>query len=163
MNITLIAAMTKHGVIGKNGQMPWHLPDELQHFKAVTIGKPILMGRKTFASIGRALPKRRNLVLSQQANLALPGCEVYSSLNAALESISPDEELMVIGGATLYTQTLPLAQCIYLTLVDCEEVGDVYFPKLNLEEWQEISRQSYEADAANQYAFQIVQLRRREP
>lgn len=158
--ISLIVAMAKNGVIGAEGQMPWHLPAELAHFKKMTLGKPVLMGRRTFNSIGRALPYRRNLILSQQVDLRVPQCETFSSLATALAAVSAEEELMVIGGATLYQQTLPLAKRLYLTFIDCELSGDTYFPQWNPAEWRETHSTHHPADALNRFAFHSLQLDR---
>lgn len=152
--------MAHHRVIGCAGQMPWHLPAELAHFKKITLGKTVLMGRRTLMSIGRPLPDRRNLVLTQQTDLQWPGCEVYFSLPDALAAVPPDEELMVIGGAQLYQQTLPLANRLYLTFIDCELLGDTYFPEWNPDEWREVSRLHHPADARNRFPFCSIQLER---
>lgn len=158
--ISIIAAMARQRVIGNQGQMPWHLPAELAYFKKLTLGKPVVMGRRTFNSIGRPLPYRRNLILTQQTDLRLPGCEIYFSLEAALSAVDASEELMVIGGATLYQQTLPLAQRLYLTFIDSDLAGDTVFPEWNAAEWQEVSSYSHPADAYNCFAFRSVQLDR---
>jgi dihydrofolate reductase len=159
--ISLIAAMGKHRVIGSQGRMPWHLPAELAYFKTLTLGKPVLMGRRTFTSIGRPLPNRRNMVLTQQTGLALPGCEIYHSLESALAAVAPEEELMVIGGAELFRQTLPLAQRLYLTFIECELPGDTYFPDWDPSSWREVQNSFHPADAANNFAFRTVQLERK--
>lgn len=156
--ISLIAAMAKNRVIGHSGRMPWHLPAELAHFKKITLGKTVLMGRRTFESIGRPLPHRRNLIITRQKNWHLTGCEVYPSLEAALTAAPADEELMVIGGATLYLQTLPLAQRLYLSFIECESPGDTYFPAWDPAEWQESNRRAHPADTHNLFAFTSVQL-----
>jgi dihydrofolate reductase len=158
--ISLIAAMAKHNVIGYEGQMPWRLPAELAHFKKITLGKTVLMGRRTFQSIGRPLPNRRNLVLTQQTGLRLPGCEIYNDWKAALAAVRPDEELMVMGGATLYEQALPFAQRLYLTFIDCDLPGDTWFPDWNPAEWRETRSFFHAADADNCFAFRCVQLDR---
>lgn len=158
MIISLVAAMAHHRVIGFAGQMPWHLPAELAHFKKITLGKTVLMGRRTFISIGRPLPQRRNLILTRQTDLHLPGCEIYFSLEAALAAAAADAELMVIGGAELFQQTLPQAQRLYLTFIDCEMPGDTYFPAWDPAQWRESHSVSHPADAANRFAFRSVQL-----
>ncbi len=161
MNISIVAAMSiDDRVIGKDGQMPWHLPAELAHFKKVTLGHPVLMGRKTFISIGRPLPKRRNLILSHQPDLHLPGCEVYSSLEKALSSVANDEELMVIGGAELFGQTLAIANYMYLTFIDGKFEGDAFFPPWNQNEWQETASETFLKDTNNPYSFRMVKFSR---
>jgi dihydrofolate reductase len=159
--ISLVAAMSRHRVIGFGGKMPWHLPAELAYFKKITLAKPVLMGRRTFESIGRALPQRRNLVLSGQRDLQLPGCEMYSALEAALAAVSNDEELMVIGGAELFRQTLPLAQRLYLTFIDYEFPGDAYFPEWDQTQWREIASAHHPTDAKNPLTFRTVLLEKK--
>ena len=160
--ITLIAAMTRKGyVIGQAGSLPWHLPADLQHFKQLTLGKSILMGRKTFSSIGHALPGRRNLVLSRQPKFEANGCEVFSSADAALEAIDPAEELMVIGGAVVYKQLLATADRMQLTWVDAELTGDTYFPAWDQNDWQLVSEVHYPADSKNAYSYSFLDLKRK--
>lgn len=158
--ISLIAAITKNRVIGHEGAMPWHLPAELAYFKKITLGKTVLMGRRTFESIGKALPYRRNWVLSHKADLCLPGCEIFPSLEIALAAMPAHEELVVIGGATLYEQTLPLANRLYLTFVDCELPGDTYFPEWDPGDWHETSSFSHSTDHHHAYSFRTVQFDR---
>ncbi len=158
--ISLIAAMANRNIIGHKGQMPWHLPAELAHFKKITLGKTVLMGRRTFQSIGRPLPNRRNLVLTQQTGLRLPGCEIYNSLEAALAAVRPDEELMVIGGAALFKEVLPFAQRLYLTFIDCDVPGDTYFPDWDPREWRETHSFFHATDDNNRFNFRCVQLDR---
>ncbi len=150
--ISLIAAMADDRVIGFEGKMPWHLPADLRHFKTVTLGKPILMGRSTYESIGRPLPGRQNVVLSSRADLSIPGCDVYASLETALKAVPETQELMVIGGETLYRQCLPFASRLYLTFIEGSFSGDTFFPEWSSDEWQEISRESGE-DNGLTYAF----------
>src|SRR5689334_16590984 len=144
--ISLIAAMSKNRVIGYKGKMPWHLPAELAYFKKLTLGKAVLMGRLTYESIGRPLPNRRNIILTHQQDFQLSGCEIYSSLSQAISAMADQDELMIIGGATLFTQTLPIADILYLTVIDGEFEGDAFFPEWDPTEWQEISRQTFAAD-----------------
>lgn len=157
----MIAALARNRVIGLDNQMPWHLPADLKHFKAMTLGKPIIMGRKTWDSLGRPLPGRLNLVISRQAGLQLEGAEVFSSLGDAL--VRADawaqgqgvDELMLIGGAQLYAQALPLAERLYLTRIELEPEGDAHFPEWPANEWQRISHAPYEAEGdIPAYAFE---------
>lgn len=156
MKISLIVAKSKNNVIGKNNQMPWHLPADLKHFKNITMGKPIIMGRKTFDSMGKPLPGRRNIIISRDKNLLIQGCEVFNSVDEALNAVRNELEVMIIGGANLYLQTLTRANCIYLTIIDAEFEGDTFFPELN-KTWQLISEEKFLADEKNlfPYCFQV--------
>lgn len=156
-SITLIAAMANNRAIGLDGDMPWHLPGELKHFKAATMGKAIVMGRKTWESIGRALPGRQNIVVSRNPDYVAENCLVVQSLDEALHR-SDSEEVMVIGGGQLYRQALPVASRMILTRVDCEPEADTWFPRWSQDEWQEVSRRSQPADDQNQYAFEVLEL-----
>lgn len=159
--INLVAAMANNRVIGRDNQMPWHLPADLQHFKSVTMNHPILMGRKTFESIGRPLPGRRNLVISRNPDLQLVGAEVFDSLDAAMTACSDADQLMIIGGANLYAQTLPLADRLYLTFIDLDTNGDAHFPEWQDEDWQEVNTESHQPDDKNPHHYQFVTLERR--
>lgn len=160
MLISLVAAMAHDRVIGFNESMPWHLPAELAYFKKITLGKPVLMGRRTFLSIGKALPGRRNLVLTRQKDLQLPGCEVYTSLEEVLKASSKLPELMIIGGAQLFEQTLAIADRLYLSFIDFNFPGDTFFPAWKESEWQEIERIDHPSDNLNPYNFYSVRLDR---
>jgi dihydrofolate reductase len=157
--IALVVAVADNGVIGRAGKLPWHLPDDLKHFKTITIGKPILMGRRTFESIGRPLPDRRNLVLSRSSALAIAGVEHVRSLDEARSQVRDAEELCVIGGAEVYAVALPLASCVYLTQVHAVVAGDSYFRLDKLKGWTEVARTEHPADARHAYAMSFVQLR----
>lgn len=161
MNRTLciVAAMGQNLAIGKDGEMPWHLPAELKHFKRTTLGKPIVMGRKTYQSIGRPLPGRQNLVVSRNAAFRAEGCQVVSSLVEAIEA-AEGPELMVIGGGQLYQQALPLASRMVLTVIDCSPEADTWFPQWDAANWQLLSSERYEADEQNPLAFEISEWRR---
>jgi dihydrofolate reductase len=158
--ITIIAALGRNCAIGLDGRMPWHLPDELKHFKKVTMGKPVIMGRKTFESIGMALPGRQNIVVSRNPELAIEGCDVAGSLEQALE-IADGEEVMIIGGGELYRLALPLASRMHLTVVDCEPEADTWFPEWGRSEWEQLSSEHHPADDRHQYAFEMQEWRRR--
>lgn len=160
-SINLVAAMANNRVIGRDNQMPWHLPADLQHFKSVTMSHPILMGRKTFESIGRPLPGRRNLVISRNPGLQLEGAEVFNSLEQAIAACAGVEQLMIIGGANLYQQTLAMADRLYLTFIELDTDGDAHFPEWQDDEWQEIDRESHQPDDKNPYHYQFVTLERR--
>ncbi len=163
MRLTLVVAAAENGVIGRDGALPWHLPADLGHFKRSTLGKPILMGRKTHQSIGRALPGRLNLVLTRQQDYAAPGCELVHSLDEAVVRAERDgaEELMIIGGAGLYRMALPRAERILLTRVHGAFEGDTRLPTFDPADWIELSRSRREADAANPVAMSFIELVRR--
>ena len=152
MKISLVVARSRNYVIGRNNQLPWRLPADLQYFKKITLGKTIVMGRKTFESIGRPLPGRRNIVISRDKNKHVVGVELFNSIDAVLKALKNDE-VMVIGGADLYQQFLPLANCIYQTIVDVELEGDAFFPVQDLNEWTLISENAHEKDERNEYGY----------
>lgn len=159
MRISMIAAMAKNRVIGLGNQMPWHLPIDLQHFKALTLGKPIVMGRKTFQSIGRPLPGRRNVVVSRQQPQDTQGAEWVTDLQQAFTLLADAEEVMVIGGGQIYQQCLPLAQRLYLTEIDLKTEGDAYFPDYQASaNWQLIAEQHHVADPHNPYSCRFITL-----
>lgn len=157
--ITIIAALARNRAIGFKGEMPWHLPAELKHFKESTMGKPIVMGRKTWESIGRALPGRQNIIVTRNRAFRAEECTVVKSLDEALEAAAGDE-VMIIGGGQLYQQALPLADRMILTLVDCEPRADTWFPDWNPEEWREINRRLQPADENNPLAYRVLNLER---
>ncbi|MFQ1802804.1 type 3 dihydrofolate reductase [Aeromonas veronii] len=163
MKISMIAAMAHDRVIGKDNQMPWHLPADLAHFKRVTLGKPVLMGRKTFESIGRPLPGRRNLVISRNPDYQVEGIEVVGSVEAALALLagSSVEELMVIGGGHLYAEMLPSADCLYLTQIDLAVEGDTRFPAFDDGQWQRVDCESHPADEKNPHPYSFETWQRR--
>lgn len=161
MIISIVVAMDRNRLIGANNRLPWHLPADLRHFKEITMGQPIIMGRKTHESIGRPLPGRANIVVSRAAGYRVEGCINVTSLDAAFAAAGDSDEAMVIGGASLYEQALPKTQCIYLTRVDHEFAGDTWFPEFDPREWLEITRDAYPADAANPYPYCFVTMERR--
>ncbi len=148
--------MANNRVIGKDNQMPWHLPADLGHFKAITLGKPIIMGRKTYESIGRPLPGRKNIVISRDKSYKLEGCETASSLEEAITLVSEVEEIMIIGGGNLYSQALPHADKLYLTFIDLDVDGDTQFPKYEDLKLTEIKREKHLKDEKNPYDYQFV-------
>jgi dihydrofolate reductase len=158
---SLVVAVARNGVIGRANQLPWHLPAELAHFKRVTMGHPVVMGRRTFQSIGRPLPGRLNIVVSRNLELEAPGCTVVPSLEAAWKAADGAQETCVIGGTTLFREALPIADRIYLTEVEAEVPGDTYFPELDRREWVEKASTRHEADERHAYSFRIVLLERR--
>jgi dihydrofolate reductase len=157
--VALVVAMADNGVIGRAGALPWHLPDDLKYFKVVTFGKPVLMGRRTFDSIGKPLPGRRNLILSHAAG-AVPGVEYVHSVGEARSLAAGAAELCVIGGAEVFALALPLATRIYLTRVHGEVAGDVLFPLRDFSAWHESQSVEHPADARHAYAMSFVTLER---
>ena len=160
--VSFVVAVAENGIIGQNGELPWgSLPDDLQHFKRLTLGHPVIMGRRTYDSLGRALPKRPNIVVTRQTGWAAPGCETAASVPSALARAHElDEHVCVIGGGEIYRQALPDADVIYLTEVHHAFEGDASFPALNPSEWHEESRERHEANERHAYAFSFVTLRR---
>lgn len=161
--ISLIWAMSENRVIGLNNRLPWHLPADLQHFKKLTLGKPILMGRMTWESLPGLLPDRKHIVLTHDTDYAADGCIVAHSFDQALALVKDEEELMIVGGAALYELALPLADRLYLTLVHAIIEGDTCFPQFNFEEWQEVERVYYPADAKNIHPLSFIKLVRISP
>lgn len=158
--ISLIVAVSANGVIGRGDELPWHLSDDLKRFKQLTLGKPIVMGRKTFESIGRALPGRQNIVLTRQSEFAANDCDVVSSIDAAIAASGGAGEVFVIGGSEIYRLFLPRAERIYMTRVHIDVDGDVRFPELDDDQWQETVRENHDADELNEYEFTTSVLER---
>ena len=160
-SISLVVARARNGVIGRDNALPWRLPEDLRHFKALTMGKPMLMGRRTFEAIGRALPGRLNLVLTRDPSWHAPGAIAVHSLEEAFARAQSAPELMVIGGAELFSLVLPLAERVYLTDVHGTMPGDTRFPDLASEEWRELERRVHAADADHAHAMTFRTLQRR--
>lgn len=154
--ISLVAAMAKNRVIGKDNGMPWHLPADLKHFKAVTLGKPIIMGRKTYESIGRPLPGRQNIVISSNKDYKLEGCDTVTSFESAMALVEQVEEVMVVGGGFLYSQVLPQANKLYLTFIDLDVDGDTQFPAYEHLSLTELKRETFLADEKNPHNYDFV-------
>ena len=161
MTISLVVAAANNHVIGSDGDLPWHLPDDLRSFKRITTGKPIVMGRKTHESIGRPLPGRQNIVLTRDAAYATAGCDVATSAEEALALAGDADEVMVIGGGEIYRAFLPVADRIYLTRVDAEIAGDTEFPPLDETEWELVSSEAHPADSRHAYAFEMMRYERK--
>jgi dihydrofolate reductase len=158
----MIAAMANNRVIGQNNQMPWHLPADLQHFKQITLNKPVIMGRKTFESIGRPLPNRRNIIISRDKAYQAEDIEVVSSVEAALELTKSCDEIMVIGGGLIYEQFLPMCDKLYLTFIDLEVTGDTCFPDYEkVANWQILESQQNEPNEKNNYSYKFVTLQKK--
>lgn len=163
MLISLIAALDRNRAIGRDNDLPWRLPDDLKRFKTLTLGKPILMGRKTAESLGRALPERRNLVLTRSGRVPFEGMQAVASVEEALAAARDDNaaELCVIGGAEIYALTLPMARAMYLTHVDTVvESADAFFPVFDAEKWKIIAREARAADAKHHFAYEFVDYER---
>lgn len=161
MTISIIAAMAKNQVIGKDGKLPWKLGPDMKRFRELTIGKPVIMGRKTFESIGKPLAGRVNIILTNRRDYQAADCIVTHSLEDALRAAGTASEIMVIGGAEVYNLFLPLAGRMYLTYIHHEFEGDAFFPAFDPAEWQEITRQDFRSDAQNPYSYSFVMLERK--
>ncbi len=162
MKISLIVAMANDRVIGRGNQMPWHLPADLKHFKSVTMGKPVAMGRRTFESIGRPLPGRLNIVISRNSDWHYEGVETATSLDDALSKVQDVTEVMVIGGGQLYVQALPIAQTLYLTHISLDvSDADTWFPEYHPEQWNSVDVIDCEPDEKNPYRYQFETLHRK--
>lgn len=159
--VSLVVAAAANDVIGVDNRLPWHLPEDLRRFRDVTMGKPIVMGRRTHESIGRALPGRRNIVLSGRPGYSAEGCEVADGLDAALALARDADEVMVIGGAALYREALPLARRIYLTRLHRRFEGDTRFPSLDNADWRAVERQDFPAGEERELGFSYLTLERR--
>jgi len=161
--ISAIVAMSENHVIGDDNQLPWHLPADLKHFKTITSGHPILMGRKTYESIGRPLPNRTNIIITRNASYEAPGCIVVQSINEAVESAASlgSNEIFIIGGAEVYKQLLPNIERIYLTIVHDVFDGDAFFPEFNANDWIEKEKVKHDADENNEYAYSFILMERK--
>ena len=160
MLVSLVVAMTRNRLIGRDNALPWRLPEDLKRFKAVTLGKPVLMGRRTFESIGRPLPGRTNLVLTRDAQWQAPGVTAVHSLEEALAQARDSTELAGIGGAEIFGLLLPLAGRIYLTRIHADIPGDTFFPPLQDSQWREVERREVPADERHAYDMTFVTLER---
>ena len=158
MKIAIVVAMAANRVIGRDNQLPWHLPADLKHFKQLTLGKPVVMGRKTYESIGRPLPERTNIVVTRDRDYGAPGCVVVHSLDEALAAAGEAAEVMVIGGAGIYRQVLPRTDTLYLTQVHAEFEGDTLFPELDAAQWREVARTDCEPDEKNPWRYSFLEL-----
>jgi len=158
--LSLIAAVARNGVIGRDGRIPWHLPGDLPRFKRITMGHPVIMGRKTWESLGRPLPGRRNIVLSRSPGLKLDGAEVFASLGDALAACADAAEVFVIGGTGAYREALPRADRLLLTEIDADIEGDACFPAFDRRKWRETAREIQPANPDNPLPFAYVDYER---
>ncbi len=157
--LSAIVAIDQNNVIGNHNKLPWHLPADLNYFKQVTLNKTIIMGRKTFESIGRPLPHRKNMIVTRDKNFKATACEIIYSIDDVIAmSQNNDEEFFLIGGAELFNQLLPHVKRLYLTLVHHTFEGDAFFPEIDFKEWNEISRVDYPADEKNAYSYSFLVL-----
>jgi dihydrofolate reductase len=163
MILSLIGAMGKNNELGKDNELLFSLPKDMKHFKEITTGHTVLMGRKTFESIGRPLPNRRNIVITRDASYSADGIEVVHSLDEALEEFkTTDQEIFVIGGGEMYMQALPFADKLYLTFVETSvENADTFFPEIAFDEWQEVSKERHEAEDKHAWPFTFVEYKRK--
>jgi dihydrofolate reductase len=161
MRVSFVVAMAENRAIGRDGGLPWHLPADLRHFKNLTIDHTVVMGRKTFDEVGRPLPRRRNVVVTRQRDWSAEGVEVVHGLDAALELVRGEAEVFIIGGAEIYRQALPRTDRIYLTRVETEVEGDVFFPEIDWDEWRIVAEEHHPADDRHAYAMTFLTYERR--
>jgi dihydrofolate reductase len=159
MNISIVVAISENNAIGKDNKLLWYLPNDLKHFKQITTGHTIIMGRKTYESVGKPLPNRRNIVITRQA-IVIPGCEVVNSVEAALALCNDEAEVFIVGGAEIYKQSVHLTDRIYLTIVHRQFEGDSFFPEISEEEWAETAREDYQPDEKNLIPYSFITLER---
>ncbi|SMM99530.1 Dihydrofolate reductase [uncultured Candidatus Thioglobus sp.] len=161
MRLSIIVAMDDNQLIGQNNALPWHLPADLAYFKKTTVGKTVLMGRKTHESIGRPLPNRRNIIVSRNPNFTAKGCEVVSNINDALKLAKDEEEVMIMGGASFYEQMLANINRLYITQIEGEFTGDAHFPEFDRSKFIEISRETHKPDEKNKHRYHFTILDRK--
>jgi dihydrofolate reductase len=159
MTISIVVAIAQNHAIGKDNKLLWHLPKDLKHFKEITTGGTVIMGRKTYDSVGRPLPNRRNIVITRQ-QIEIPGCEVVNSVEAALDLCRDEAEVFIVGGAEIYKQAMPLTDKIFLTIVHQDFEADTYFPEIKEDIWKETDRQDHEPDEKNQLPYSFITLER---
>jgi len=159
--LTIIAAIAHNNVLGKNNQLIWHLPADLKRFKKTTFGHCVIMGRKTYESLGKPLPNRTNIVITRDKNFKADGCVIVHSLNEAIKEAKTDDNPFILGGANIYKQAITLADVLDLTFVHHNFEGDVFFPEIDRSVWKEASRQDFKADTKNKYDYSFVRFERR--
>jgi dihydrofolate reductase len=158
-HITIVVAIAQNHAIGKNNQLLWNLPCDLKHFKDITTGHTVIMGRKTYESVGKPLPKRRNIIITRQ-NISIEGCEVVASIEDALALCADEEEVFIVGGAEIYRQSMHLTNRIYLTIVKKDFEADSFFPRIDAEEWKTTEQEDFEPDEKNSLPFSFITLER---
>ncbi len=159
-SLSIIVAMASNRTIGINNTLPWRCPEDLKHFKALTMGHHMIMGRKTFDSIGKPLPGRTTVVVTRNEALTIDGCTIAHSLNGAIAACAGDEEIFIVGGAELYAQALPIVDTLYVTEIKQDVEGDAHFPEFDNSEWQEISREAFTQVTPQQLEYHFVTFRR---
>ena len=159
MTVSSIVAISENHAIGKDNKLLWYLPNDLKHFKTITSGHTVIMGRKTFDSVGKPLPNRRNIIITRQA-ITIAGCEVVNSIEAAIALCKTEDEVFIVGGAEIYKQAMHLTDRIYLTIVHKEFDGDSFFPEINKQNWKEISREDFEPDEKNSLPYSFITYER---
>jgi len=159
MIVSIVVAISQNHVIGKDNKLLWYLPNDLKHFKEITTGHTVIMGRKTYESVGKPLPNRRNIIITRQ-NITIEGCEVVNSIEAALALSSAEEEVFIVGGAEIYKQSMHLTDRIYLTIVHKEFDGDSFFPEIDQNQWHETAREDHEPDAKNSLPYSFITLQK---
>jgi dihydrofolate reductase len=160
MTVTIVVAISENNAIGKNNQLLWYLPADLKHFKNITTGHTVIMGRKTYDSVGKPLPNRRNIIITRK-DITIEGCEVVKSIEDALALSAGEEEVFIVGGAEIYKQSIHLTDRIYLTIVHQEFDADSFFPEINYDEWQETEREDHQPDEKNKLPYSFITLDRR--
>ncbi len=159
MIVTIVVAISENHAIGKDNKLLWYLPKDLKHFKDITTGHTVIMGRKTYDSVGKPLPNRRNIIITRQA-ITIEGCEVVSSLESAIDLCKSEQEVFIVGGAEIYKQAMKLTDRIYLTIVNKEFEGDSFFPEIDMPEWKEIFREDHEPDEKNKLPYSFITYER---
>ena len=160
MKISIIVAIAQNYAIGKNNQLLWHMPNDLKHFKQITSGRTIIMGRKTYESVGKPLPNRRNIVVTRQ-DIQIPGCEVVKSIDEGLSLCAHEDEVFIGGGAEIYRQAMDITDRIYLTIIHKDFEADTFFPEIDYLKWDEASREYNEPDEKNPLPYSFITLNRR--
>lgn len=159
MTKTIVVAISENHVIGKDNQLLWYMPADLKHFKDITSGHTVIMGRKTYESVGKPLPRRRNIIITRQT-ITIEGCEVVNSIETALSLCKDEAEVFIVGGAEIYKQAMSLTDRIYLTIIHKEFEGDSFFPEINASEWKEVFREDHQPDEKNPLPYSFITLER---
>ncbi len=160
MTITIVVAIAQNHAIGKDNKLLWHLPTDLKHFKNITTGGTVIMGRKTYDSVGKPLPNRRNIIITRQS-IDIDGCEVVNSLDAALALCKTEQEVFIVGGAEIYKMAMSVTNRIYLTIVHHNFEADTYFPEIEPDKWTETAREDHQPHEKHKYAYSFITLERR--
>jgi dihydrofolate reductase len=159
MTVTIVVAIAENYAIGRNNQLLWHMPADLKHFKQITSGHTVIMGRRTYDSVGKPLPNRRNIIITRQ-DITIPGCEVVKSVEDALELCASEDEVFIVGGAEIYKLAMNKTDRIYLTIIHHSFDADSFFPEIDYMEWKEVSREDHPADEKHKYSYSFITLER---